>query len=264
MWGWGYTYIQHGQPSVHETCHDIAQESDAQEDQKDLVGLSGKDVFPGTCLKNVDAGNQEQGRAEVHGECDGHIAHDVGPAANPACNPAPRRRCQHKCLIVHATCGWIDAGDFAQRHGHAEDDGGYSNPTPDDVGRTTTDQGVVHCRAKTIRDSSKDEGHEGDLQSRSISCHFGGISEGFEKLVGRYDLAARWCAGRIKAVLVCQAYLGLMVAEAGAMILRHNDTRHLIRHISFLHAASVVGRTWRLWRVLTSLCRGSLAKEGWG
>lgn len=217
--------VEPWQPPVAQGRDGVAQEGDGQEDEEDLIRLGGEDALAGAVLEDADAGNQEQGSAEVDGKGDGHVADDVQPATDPAGHTPPPGRREHKGLVVDAAGGRVDAGDLAQGRGHAQDDARHGEPAPDDVGRATTGQRIVHCRRETVGDGCQHKGHEGDLQSRAVARHLGGVSEGFEELVGRGHIAA--AAGGIEAALGGDTHLGLMNAAmvVGAMVLGH-DTSH--------------------------------------
>lgn len=217
--------VEPRQPPVAQGRDGVAQQRDGQEDEEDLVRLAGEDALAGRVLEDADAGDQELGGAEVDGQRDGHVAHHVQPAADPAGHAPPPRRRQHKRLVVDAARRRVDAGDLAQRRRHAQDDARHGQPAPDDIGRPAARQRVVHGRRQPVGDRRQHKRHEGHLQRRPVARHLGRVSERFEELVGRRQVAA--AAVRVEAALGRHAHLGLVVAAvvAGAMVLGH-DTSH--------------------------------------
>ena len=106
--------IQIGQPPVAQGGHGVAQQGDGKEDEVDLPGLGGKDADSGLALEDIDARGEEQGGAKVHGEGDGDVPDDKGPAADPGHDQPVRGRGKHEGLIVHAPGCGIDARNFTQ------------------------------------------------------------------------------------------------------------------------------------------------------
>jgi hypothetical protein len=98
-------YINPREVLVAERRDSIAQESQGEEDQEDLVGFSGHDTNAGARLKDIDARDDEEGGSEVHGESDCDVSNEIEPATDPACNAAPSRGGKHESLVVDAYHG---------------------------------------------------------------------------------------------------------------------------------------------------------------
>lgn len=112
------SYIEPRQPLVAQSRHGIAQDGDAEEDEEDLVRLAGKDADAGLGLEDIDACDEEEGRAEVDGEGDGDVAHDVCPTADPARDAAPFGGREHEGLVVDTcTRGTINTSKTRDRGG---------------------------------------------------------------------------------------------------------------------------------------------------
>lgn len=79
----------------------MGQQGDGQENQEGLIGLEIiGDADPGRLFKDIEAADEEQRGTKVHGEGDGDIAGDVGPATDPGCDATAPERREDECLIV--------------------------------------------------------------------------------------------------------------------------------------------------------------------
>lgn len=87
--------------------------------------------------------------------------------------------------VVSTSGSGIDTGDFTERRSNTDDDYGDGNPAPKDIDGSATDQGVVEGRRETVWDRGEDEGHEGDLEGRSVSGELRLVAQVLEQLVGR-------------------------------------------------------------------------------
>ncbi|KAI6772914.1 hypothetical protein HG530_003872 [Fusarium avenaceum] len=140
-------YINPREVLVAERGDSIAQESQGEEDQEDLVGLSGHDADAGARLKDIDARDDEEGGSEVHGESDCDVSNE--------------------------------------RSSNTDNDHRDSEPSPDDVDGAAANQRVGQGCSETVGDGSEDEGHEGDLERRAISRKLSLVAHGLEELIGR-------------------------------------------------------------------------------
>ena len=99
------TYIKPREPLVAQGGNSIAKQGDAEEDEKDLVGLARKDTnfFAGfvDLGKDVDTSDKEQGCSKIDGKCNGNVANDIQPSTDPTSGASPLRRSKHKGLVIH-------------------------------------------------------------------------------------------------------------------------------------------------------------------
>lgn len=206
----GRAYIKPREPSVAEGRDGIAQQGDGEKEEDLVVGPL-EDADSGSLFKDVDASDEEEGRAKVDGQGDCDVADDVEPATDPAGDAAPAGRSQNKGLIVD-TCGkeevsitevqehrkfraaerrastsgsGIDARDFTKGYGNTDNDGRDQEPAPDDVDGPASDEGVVERSGEAIGDGGQDKGHEGHLQRRAVARQLRLVAEIFEELVSR-------------------------------------------------------------------------------
>lgn len=159
--------VQPGQPAVSKGRHGIAEEGDTEENQVDLVGFTGKNANARLGFEDVDTCHDEKSGSELDRESDSNVANYEAPTTDPRSDLPIRRWGDHESLVVDATTCGVNACDLAQRGCDAQDDERHGEPTPDDVCRTSSYDGVVEGRGQTVWDGSEDEGHEGNLQSRS-------------------------------------------------------------------------------------------------
>lgn len=96
--------------------------------------------------------------------------------------------------VVSTSGSGIDTGDFTERRSNTDDDYGDGNPAPEDVDGSAADQGVVEGRRETVGDRGEDEGHEGDLEGRSVSGELRLVAQVLEQLVGRVGAVGAWVA----------------------------------------------------------------------
>jgi hypothetical protein len=92
--------INPGKVFVSKRRDGVAQESEAEEDEEDLVGLSRHDTDTGARLEDIDARDNEEGGTEVDGQSNCNVSNDVEPTTDPACNATPSRRGEHESLVV--------------------------------------------------------------------------------------------------------------------------------------------------------------------
>ena len=94
------SHVEPRQPAVTQGGDSITQQSDAEEDEKDLVGFTSENTDAGLFLKHIDARDEEQSRAKVHSKRDGDVTDEVEPATDPAGYTPPARGSQHEGLVV--------------------------------------------------------------------------------------------------------------------------------------------------------------------
>lgn len=176
--------VEPGEPLVGEGRDGVAQESDSDKDQKHLVGGTFQDTDTGRGLEDVDTADDEEGSTKVDSKSNGDVSDDVEPAADPTSNTTPFGRREHEGLVVYTSSSGINTGDFTKRGGDTENDARDENPSPNDIHWTTTDQGVVEGSSETVGDRGEDEGHEGDLEGRSVSAELRLVTQALEKLIG--------------------------------------------------------------------------------
>lgn len=95
------SHVEPREPSVSQGRDSIAQESDGEEDQENLVRLASKDANAGCGLENVDTTNEEESCTKVHGESDCNVANDEQPTTDPTGKTAPFGWGQHEGLVVY-------------------------------------------------------------------------------------------------------------------------------------------------------------------
>lgn len=95
------THVKQRQPLVTKRGNGIAQQSNAKEDQVNLVGLASKNTDTRLGLEHIDAPDKEEGSTEVDGQGNGDVTDNVEPTADPTSDTAPFTRSQHKSLVVH-------------------------------------------------------------------------------------------------------------------------------------------------------------------
>lgn len=78
----------------------------------------------------------------------------------------------------------IDTCDFTEGRSDADDADTDSQPSPDDGDRPAADQRVVQSGGQTVRDGGEDEGHEGDLEGRSVAAQLGLVAQVGQGIVG--------------------------------------------------------------------------------
>ena len=77
------TYVQPWEPFVSEGGNQIAENGNGNKDEKDLIDLCGEDsngsflLSSRYALKDVDAGDKEQGGSKIDGESNCDISHHI-------------------------------------------------------------------------------------------------------------------------------------------------------------------------------------------
>lgn len=178
------THIEEGQVTVAKGRDGIAQQSDGQKGQPDLVCLGAPDLLALGVGKDIDAGNIKQGGSELHSKSDGDVADDIAPAANVGAEPANLCGRKHKGLVVDTSGGGIHACDFSQRSGDTENDQGDNDPAPNDNGRAAALERIVERRSETVGDRGEHKGHEGDMPSGTSAHQLGLVAHGLEEPIG--------------------------------------------------------------------------------
>lgn len=187
-------------------------------------------------MEDIDARNQEKRGSEIDGEGNGDVSNHIRPAANPRDNlSAPDGR-EHETLVVYTPSGWVDGGDFTKRDGDAENNNRDGDPTPDDICGPTTDERVEEGRSQTVGDRGQHKGHEGHLESGTVSLQFGFVAHGMEQLVGRVDIAI---VG--DALLAGAKELGGLVGGARALPMGQTGMGISVDGISGAGGGAVVG-----------------------
>jgi hypothetical protein len=176
--------INPGKVFVSERRDGIAQKGEAEEDEEDLVGLSRHDTDAGARLEDIDTRDNEEGGTEVNGEGNRNVSDNVEPATDPACNATPSRRGEHESLVVDASSCRIDTGDFTKRRSNTDNNERDGEPSPDNVDGAAANQRVSQGCSETVGNGSEDEGHEGDLKSRTVSRQLSLVAKVLEELIG--------------------------------------------------------------------------------
>jgi len=251
------SHVKQRQPLVTKRRDGIAQQGDGKEDQEDLpVGALENTVALGI-LEDIDTRDEEQCSSEVHGQGDCDLADEEQPATDPACNTAPLGGGEHESLVVD-TCThdmintitfndvprevegipdrqgeavqnkagqWsctsssgIDTGDFTERRSDADNDERDGDPSPDNIDGTTANNWETKTSSETVGNRREDEGHEGDLESRTITRQLGLVAQVLEEIIGGDVVASG-------AVTLASFGFGLhhAVGAAGAVV---HDVRH--------------------------------------
>lgn len=181
---WEESHIEPGQPAVSKSRDRVAKEGDGKEDQIHLPVGTGEDADTGLGFEDIDACTEEKRSGKVDGEGDGNVSDYKRPTADPRCDSAVGRRCQHKSLIVNAAAGGIDTGNLTERGSYAKNDERDTEPAPDDADGTGAGNGVVKCCRQTVGDRGQDEGHEGDLESGARSHQLSLVAHSLQEIVG--------------------------------------------------------------------------------
>lgn len=100
------SHVKPGEPAIAQSRNSVAQNGDAQEDEVYLVRLARKDAYAGLALKDIDARDEEESRAEVDGQGNGDVSNDIQPAADPAGYAPPVGGSEHEGLVVD-TWKWL-------------------------------------------------------------------------------------------------------------------------------------------------------------
>ncbi|KAF3384796.1 hypothetical protein F1880_001736 [Penicillium rolfsii] len=87
------TYLQPGQPLITIGRNGMSQQSNGQENQKDLISLEIiGDAHAGGLFKDIETAHEKQRSAKVHGESNGNVSGHIRPATDPRCDAtAPER-----------------------------------------------------------------------------------------------------------------------------------------------------------------------------
>lgn len=130
-----------------------------------MVGLACQYANTWRGFVDIDACHDEESGSKVDRESNSNVADYEAPTTYPRGDFAVSGGRNHEGLVVDTTTGGVNTGNLAEGSGNGEDDEGYSEPAPDDVGRATTNYRIVKGSCQTVRDGSQNEGHEGDLGS---------------------------------------------------------------------------------------------------
>jgi hypothetical protein len=87
-------------------------------------------------------------------------------------------------LVVDASSCRIDTGDFTKRSSDTDNNERDGEPSPDNVDGTAANQRVSQGCSETVGNRSEDEGHEGDLESRTVSRQLSLVAKVLEELIG--------------------------------------------------------------------------------
>jgi len=213
--------INPGKVFVSKRRDGVAQESEAEEDEEDLVGLSRHDTDTGARLEDIDARDNEEGGTEVDGQSNCNVSNDVEPTTDPACNATPSRRGEHESLVVDTSSSRIDAGDFTKRRSYTNNDERDSEPSPNNVDGTAANQRISQGCSETVGNGSEDEGHEGHLESRAVSRQLSLVAQVLEELIGSVCVAGARGLGVSSRLLLDDRIHGTC-AGAARVVFRHD------------------------------------------
>lgn len=206
--------IDEGKMFVQQRRDGVANQSDGDEDEVDLVGLGGEDassrhftrrlVQVWVALEDVDTSHQKEGRTEVDGEGDDDVAQHKRPAGHPCGQRAAPARREHIGLVVDTTGSRVDGSDFGQRNGNGQHEHTHQTPAPDDGRGTTVGQRIEQGGRESIGYRGQHKGHERHAQGRSVTNQFLGISQRrqhiFRSTVDRVQSA--WCLGQSVVAII--------------------------------------------------------------
>jgi hypothetical protein len=161
------TYVQQRQMAIAKRRNQVDKYRDGKEDEVDLVvlGVENASRFTSSIsgAENVNAANEEESGAKVHGQGDGDVSEKVRPATNPGKHTAVLGRRDHECLVVDTTGSRVDRSDLTERSSDGNHDQAHGYPSPNDVGGTATIERVDKGSGQTVRYRGQDTGHEHDL-----------------------------------------------------------------------------------------------------
>lgn len=210
--------VEVGQVLVAEGRDGVADKGDGEEREEDLVRLGVPDADSRLAFEDVDARDEEEGRAELHGQGDGDVADDVRPATDVGSHALVVARGEHERLVVDTTGSRVDTGDLTERGGDTKNDQRDDNPAPDDDNGSTTLEGVVEGRGETVGDRGEDERHEGDMEGRARAHKLGLVAHLVEEVVGRVGRDRRRLTARERGAANVMVVVVAVVVVLGGIV----------------------------------------------